>query len=191
MKYSNYLGILDKPGASNLGILDKSNASTVICSYCGSYLNLSNSEEGFCHFCEAYIYLKEEGTKNPEAEKFFTIQLLIDEKNFDDARKKLDAITAGNTNPNLLFAAGSIYKILSGMKYDDLDYNRKGFMEKNSNNIYSSLDLTSKSKEMFYKTIRLISDQTKNSPDADLLYLSFISYIKLGGSWMLRGRFLL
>jgi|GEM_PF-5221342 hypothetical protein len=169
MDYSKYFSLLDRPGAS-----------PAICGYCGSYLNLGTLGEGFCHFCEAHINRREEKAKNPEIEKFSAIQLLIDEGNLDYAKKNLDAVTAESNNPNLLFGAGSVYKTLSGLKYGDLDYNRKGFMEENSANIYSSLDLTSKSKEMFYKAIRLISDQTKTSPDDDLLYLSFISYIKLG-----------
>lgn len=168
MEYSKYLQLLEKP-----------KTSTVVCSYCGSFMLLGNSKEGFCHFCEACISIMEDEINDPYLDKLSSIQLLIDGRDFDSAINHLDDLLKGEPNIYLLFGAANIYKTLSDIKYNDLDYNRKGFMEENSSNIYSSLDLTSKSKEMFYKTIRMVEGQIKTSPDENLLYLSFISYIKL------------
>lgn len=168
MQDSRYLQFIEKPVIS-----------TSICDYCGSPLFLGKAKSALCGLCEGYHSHKESGAINPNIGKLSQIQLLIDQSKVEEAKNSLDALILASNDLNLLFGAANIYKTLSDIKYYDRNYNRKGFMEENSTNVYQSLDLTSKSKEMFYKAIRMVADQTKNSPDDKLLYLSFISYMKL------------
>lgn len=166
MEYSGYLRLLS--GKSH---------SMTRCQYCGSFVALGGRKEGFCQFCEGYVHSRTH--KSGDLSKLSQIQDLLDSNKTADARAGLDALTSQSSDPILLFGAAHIYGYLSSYKYHDLDYNRKGFMEENSANVYSSLDLTSKSKEMFYKSIRLINDQTKDATGSEPLYLNFVSYIKL------------
>lgn len=168
----------------NLDVLDNQKGMTAACDCCGSFLMLCNQDEGFCHFCESYLLMGEDEPNNPEVDKFAAIQLLIDQKDVEGAEKRLDKITSGmenQSNPYLLFGAANMYRALADIKYFDLDYHTagRGFMEGNSSNIYHSLDLTTKYKEMFYKAIKLAENQTKTGMDEGLLYLIFISYMKL------------
>jgi hypothetical protein len=168
MQYQNYFEFMDKQGGS-----------TGTCQYCESPISIGKAKEAICSFCEGYFSYGKSIAADPNSGRLSDIQLMVDQSRVEEARKSLDALISAGSNLNLLFAAGSIYKTLSDIKHYDLNYGRKGFMEENSANVYYSLDLTSKYKEVFYKVIRMVSDQTKDAPNDELLYLSFISYVKL------------
>jgi len=168
MQYSKDLESIQTPGPSSAR-----------CGCCGSAVFLGRSKEGFCSFCEAHYSYDENSPINPSLEKLSGIQAMLEAGKVEDAEKGLDALVPGSSDIGLLFGAANIYKTLSDMKYYDLNYNGKGFMDENSGNIYHSLDLTSKYKEMFYKAISMIEAQTKGSPDDRLVYLGFMSYMQL------------
>lgn len=165
--------------AKYLGLLDKQHPLSSKCGYCGSSVLLDDQKNGVCHLCEGYISpnILDADTKMVAA--LSKIQKLIDTGKRDEAIKSLDQLVSESVDPKLLYGSANIYKTISDIQYHDLDYNRKGFMEQNSSNIYSSLDSISKSKEMFYKAIRIMEDKAKSQSSETLLYLSFVSYIKL------------
>ncbi len=155
---------------------------TATCYCCGSFILMSNKDAGFCHFCEAYNLLNDNMPENPIADKFYAIQMLIESNDPLEAEKILDkALKSAEVqqNPAVLFGAASIYRNLADAYYYNLDYNRKGFMEENSSNIYHSLDLTSKYKTLFYKLIRIAEPSLELPSDPNLIYLAFISCLKL------------
>ncbi len=165
MEYSGYLRLISRKRPA----LHR-------CASCASPVFIGSPAEGFCQFCESYVPHTKEGAGTS---KFAEIHSMLDAHKTEEARNSLDAITAHSSDPTLLFAAAHFYRIISDYRYYDLDYSRKGFMEENSSNIYASLEMTSKSKEMFYKSLKLASDLMKDSPSEQLLYMNFISYIRL------------
>ena len=159
-----------------LGLLSDINDSGSKCGFCGSPALLAAKEDGICNFCEAYIS-NETPTKYKPA--LSEIQRLIDLGKIEDAKAKTDAMVSGNMDPALLYGAACIYSFISDFKYYDLDYARKGFMEENSANIYYSLDMTAKSKEMYYKAISAINNAEGAKNSAQWLYLLSISNLSL------------
>ena len=165
---SNYLGLLS-------GIKDSDSK----CGFCGSQVFLTAKNEGVCNFCEAYIPSETPAKYKPALSE---IQKLIDLGKIEDAKAKADAIISGNMDPSLLYGAANIYSFISDFKYYDLNYSRKGFMEENSANIYYSLDMTSKSKEMFYKAIKTTLGTEGSLNSTQSLYLLSMSNLKLKNS---------
>jgi hypothetical protein len=152
------------------------------CYCCGSFILMSDKDTGFCHFCEAYNLLDENIPENSLSDKFYAIQMLIESNDPAEAEKTLDKIlkyAEVQQNPAALFGAASIYRNLADAYYYNLDYNRHGFMEENSSNIYHSLDLTSKYKTLFYKLIRMAEPNLEMPSDSNLIYLAFFSCLKL------------
>ncbi|MCL5100645.1 MAG: hypothetical protein M1122_01680 [Candidatus Marsarchaeota archaeon] len=160
MDYLKYTSSLDK------------NMIKTQCAYCGSYV-LSYSEEAFCHFCEGHVS-KTESNNDQTYQSIISIRNLISTKHTSEAISAADSLSIKQTSPRVLFGLANIYRTLSNHIYFDTNYNLDGFMYKNSDNIYLSLDLISKSKEMFYKHIKL-SVET----DPISTFTLFISNLKL------------
>ncbi len=165
MEYSGYLRLISRKRPVRLR-----------CGSCASSVFIGNQAEGFCQLCESYVPHTE---KSAETAKLAGIDALLDARELDKARLALDAAVSGSSDPSLLFGAAHLYRLISDYRYYDLDYSRPGFMEENSSNIYASLDMTSKSKEMFYKSLRLAGEMAKTSPSEKLSYMNFISYMRL------------
>lgn len=159
-----------------LKLLNKQTVSEFDCQFCGSSLALDNENEGICQFCEGYIFTKGYQYAS-SAEKFADIHKMIQYGRVEEAKTALDTLTAKSTDYAFLYGAANIYKLISDLKYHDLNYSRQGFMEENSSNIYYSLDVVAKTKEMFYKVIALINGSQNRSPGSDMLL--FLSYMKL------------
>lgn len=170
MEFSKYLDFLDIPSHFNY-----------MCSYCGSVLYNGRLTEDMCQMCEAYVMPTKEATaNNPVLNEFTEIQMLINKQRQEEAIVRLGRVTIKPTDINYLYGCANIYGLLSDIAYNDLDYNSHGFMEANSANIYSSLDLTAKSKEMFYKALNAINSNQTVARTPEMQYLKFMIYIKLG-----------
>lgn len=157
------------------------NFSELGCEYCGGSA-LSLGKESICHVCEAHVRTTKEELegKYPSLyEKLASIQDSFRKGLFNEAEKETASLVEKHGDLGVLYAAANLYKFFSDYKYYDLDYNRSGFMEENSENIYTSLDLVSTSKKLFYISLKLVIEQTESSFDEGLLYLQFIINIKL------------
>lgn len=154
--------------------------SELACGYCGSITYAISSKDTICHFCEAYVNTAEEAIKADETyAKLSVIQKLISSSSFEDALKATDALSSKATDLRVLFGSFAIYAAASDARYYDRDYNRSGFMEENSSNVYASLDLVSKEKESAFKFLRLSAEKQKSSPDRIIEYLRFITNVRL------------
>ncbi len=153
-------------------------ASIVECNNCGSK-TLANGAVSICNFCELAVMSNMEHTSN--AELFKGISILIDKGMIAEALSSLNDLSKSISDPISVYIIGVFYEFISNYKYNDINYSRAGFMEENSSNIYFSLDMISKAKEQYFKTLSLISKAT--SKGSDTLYLEFITNIKLKRSF--------
>ncbi len=154
------------------------NASVVECNNCGSK-TLTNGSVSICNFCELAVMPNMD--YNINAEVFKSISTLIDKKMIAEALSSLNDLSKSISDPISVYVIGVFYEFISNYKYNDINYSRPGFMEENSSNIYSSLDMISKAKEQFFKTLSLISKST--SKGSDTIYLEFITNVKLKRSF--------
>lgn len=168
---------MDKQGYSK--VLQKHVDSQARCRHCGSNIIFWQGEESICSFCEAF-FSPGERMEGGRLDSFSELQELYDSKKFDDAIKKADSLALNNVDPHTLYGLGAIYAALSDIKYYGMDYGLQGFMEQNAVNSRSSLGLTAKSKEMFFKSIYLLGKEVMDSDSSDLIYLRFMANIKLG-----------
>jgi tetratricopeptide (TPR) repeat protein len=146
----------------------------VVCNNCGSK-TLIQGNVGICTVCELVI-IKEEN--DLQSKLFETVVPLLTKTSIPEATKALESLSKNANTPSSSYVIGVFYSILSDYAYFNLNYNDKGFMEENATNKYLSLDLTSKSKEFFFRALKLISNLEQKGDDN--LYLEFISNIKLG-----------
>ncbi len=158
-----------------LSLLEKSaSASMLICNNCGSR-TVSKNTLTHCNFCELEI-----NRTNPidyPLEKFKKIATLIDNEKINDAIASLDELSKGISDPTASYVLAIFYEFVSNYKYYKLNYYASGFMEENSLNIYSSLDMTSKSKEFFFRALKLIH-KTEQKDTANV-FLEFMANMKL------------
>lgn len=177
LDYKRYLKSL-----SSTGIL------ALTCPHCGASTKSAEGRGSFCNFCEQYINVSdEEVQKEMSAEIAFTeIHAATREEKWDAAQKKITTLLQGSTDPRLFYISALFYLYLSDVKYRERDYTLHGFMEQNANNITASLDLTSKCKECFYRSVRLVkNDLDRNELDSNALidagfaFTKFMSEIKL------------
>ncbi|MEM0200843.1 MAG: hypothetical protein QXD23_00350 [Candidatus Micrarchaeaceae archaeon] len=144
-----------------------------VCNNCASKILIPNNL-GICTVCELVVI--KEGN-NSQANLFEKITPLINKDSVTQAYTALNALSKESTTPSISYVFGIFYSILSDYAYTNLNYNGKGFMEENSANKYLSLDLTSKSKEFFFRTLKQISKIEQKG--SDIIYLEFITNIKL------------
>lgn len=152
------------------------------CECCGAPALSSDMRETTCHFCEAYVSTSRLNLEQGNAElykKLSAIQSKFGASPVSEVKSLVDSLVGKSADIRILYGAANIYRFLSDYSYLDLDYNRMGFMEENSANIYSSLDLISKAKELFYKVIKLSGDYMKTNLDKKILFLQFLSNMRL------------
>lgn len=155
---------------------------TLTCGYCESPVLSPTKDSAFCQFCGAYTEDAKTQEK-PEDTAFHNglakIQSSIRGGALGDAKALSSTLFTKLTDPEKLFCGGNIYLFLSDQTYSSKDYAITGFMEKNSANVYESLDLTSKSKEFFYKTLWLIDASKPEEANERALFIAFLCCIYL------------
>lgn len=155
----------------------------VACPHCGMQTCSSNQAYSFCNFCEQLVDVAK---SIPEHEKtsqaaFVPVAELLLSKNWDGALAAADTLMKGNTDPEQLYLLGTFYSGISGIRYRKRDYELEGFMEANADMIRSSLDLTSKAKECFFKAIKCVVGAQADGASADtsLLFIKFMCEMRL------------
>ena len=154
-------------------------ADYVECPYCGAMFPLGKNGSGFCSFCEGFYDESVEAGREDDLAQMAGLHGFIKKSALSELENALASLQPKTLDPFTLFAKGSFYRYLSNYRYYDLDYNRQGFMEENSSNIYESLDLTAKYKEFFYKAIKVSKEKYSASPNEILQYMQFITNLKL------------
>ncbi|MGC8479662.1 MAG: hypothetical protein ACP5M9_03270 [Candidatus Micrarchaeia archaeon] len=154
------------------------NFKEVECKNC-TYKTLICGNFGFCNVCELGFDIEQNFL--PEKSALEEISTFIGKGMIAEAVLSLDKLSKVATTPKLAYVLGVFYSLISDYKYNDLNYARAGFMEENSSNIYYSLDMVSKAKEQFYKTLTLISKS--ENLGSDILYLNFITNVRLKRSF--------
>lgn len=176
MAYSGYLKALDQIVSTG-----------VKCRCCGYVLfAFSAAQSGFCSFCEAYsndTYMSI--NKNIELkDKIIAMSDALSRKSWLEGAKLADELVATG-DPSALYGAANFYAAFSDSVYHDVDYTLGGFMYDNASrrsdepkkNRYNAMGLASKSREYFYKAIKVIGDS--KTADPSLLFIVFMANIKL------------
>lgn len=153
------------------------------CPHCGAVTHSAKGKSVFCNFCEQYINITDAAiTKEAGAEVAFAqISGSLSAGRYEDAENRVAQLVKGTEDPKLNYMSAISYLYLSDARYHDRDYNLRGFMEKNADNVRESLELISKSKEHFYKAIKLVRYELDRDVmvDESTLFIKFISEIRL------------
>ncbi|MDE1822785.1 MAG: hypothetical protein KGI00_00225 [Candidatus Micrarchaeota archaeon] len=158
------------------------------CRCCGYVPSIVPGDvDAICGFCEAYVGMVKSDARalHPEMDMILSsIHFLAKEGEWDDAIALAEQVKVGD-EPYLLYGFGILYKAFSDAVYWHVDYNSKGFMEGNAANRNNepnmkknnSMHLLEKSKEMLYRSIKLMESK---KDDAEILYIDFLANMKLG-----------
>lgn len=150
------------------------------CPYCGALSLGVLPNEAVCNFCETYFkrVLGDSATVSEKKMAALNADAIKGETKSLDAYA--DELKKQAPSPLTLYGLGNLYWVASSSKYTELNYALEGFMEQNSENIRTSLDTTSKSKEYLYKTLDAIQ-HIEHAEDVTLLvYTSVLCNIRLG-----------
>lgn len=169
--------------------LNKITRLVLRCRSCGSTLYaIGSSADGFCNICEAYVNSLDNNNaqSNPAvSENLGLMSSSLESKKWIDGANYADLLAA-TKDPYVLYGAATFYSLFSDYTYNDVNYKLGGFMYDNASkrsddlkkNKYNAMALTSKSREYFYKTLKVIGDISTQSET--LIYLNFITNMKLG-----------
>lgn len=158
------------------------------CRCCGYVPSIVQGEvDAMCGFCEAYVNMsrKDAQALHPEMGTLLdSLHGMIRNGDWEGAVSLAEQLKVGD-DPHLLYGVGIVYRALSDAVYSHVDYRAKGFMEGNAAkrnnepnlNKNNAMHLLSRSKEMLYRSIKIMSAKTD---DPELLYLSFLANMKLG-----------
>jgi len=172
------MGVLVLDWKKYMALLASSNPVAQRCTHCGATTFSFSGRPSFCNFCEQYV----EANAATEAQTpFASVRSSIDSNDTDSALKSAEQLMKGNKDPEQLYLLGVFYLNLSTAMFQNRNYNLKGFMEANASNIRSSLDLTMRWKECFFKVIRIVDSELQANMQIDpaLVLLKFMCEIRL------------
>jgi tetratricopeptide (TPR) repeat protein len=152
------------------------------CPHCGSETNFISGGDFFCNFCEQHNdpALLQNVDRTAQV-AFVPVLSQMNTGNLDEALKNAERLMKNNADAKQLYLLGLFYRNVSGIRYYQKDYALKGFMEANAASSASSLGLTSRWKECFFKAIGIIDGEiSKNLQiEIDLVFIKFISEVRL------------
>ena len=169
-------------GKKYLELLTDAKLLVQTCPRCGSDTHFISGGDFFCNLCEQRNDPTNQEPVNETARTSFAAVLTpMGKGDLDGALKSAEQMLKNNLDPTQLYLLGVFYRYLSDTRYYQKDYNIKGFMEANADNTRTSLDLTARWKECFYKATRIVdSEINKNlQVDADLILMKFLAEIRL------------
>lgn len=166
-----------------LAQLDKTKFSEVSCAYCAHAATSPDGKEAICDFCENYVNAAESEFTGDAETKTVLLEVhdLIGKNQWDEAEKKITKLLDDTMDARLLYVCAAFYKYVSDYHYYAMDYGLRGFMHENADNVRESVELAAKSKACLYKALKVINIETSGNRllHVDLLYIKFMSYIKL------------
>ncbi len=157
------------------------------CIYCGSETYVLNNI-GVCSNCENIIALPTRVLVKKDLETITKINLInknlieqnIKPENFENAIKIYDELILDKNNSGYLYTKAILLIKYSNYNSDQINYNRFGFMEENSEFNEKSIQLISESKFLLYKIISTCNSNINNNISSfNEIYLMFLSNIKL------------
>ncbi len=157
------------------------------CIYCGSETYVLNNI-GVCSNCENIIALPTRVLVKKDPETITKINLInknlieqnIKPENFENAIKIYDELILDKNNSGYLYTKAILLIKYSNYNSDQINYNRFGFMEENSEFNEKSIQLISESKFLLYKIISTCNSNINNNISSfNEIYLMFLSNIKL------------
>ncbi len=153
------------------------------CPHCGTNTYSAGRKISFCNFCELPVDFSNPDAQYSQASQTLFAPLLeqANEGNLDAAIKGAEQLVKGNKDSQLLYLLGVLYRNISTARFQGKDYNQMGFMEPNAKNIRSSLDLTMRWKECFFKAIKVVDGEMQTSVqiDPELVFTRFMCEIRL------------
>ncbi len=159
---------------------DINSFSQIECPCCGMEILSADGHSGFCQFCEYYTntnYIQ----NVPDTVQKGDFTAALKKADLPAASRILEKMVVAN-KPEIFYLAGNFYAYFSDSIYMDVNYASEGFMEKNSEHRtnsefeFNSMHLTSKSREYFYKLLKITNAEKE---DQSIVFLRFMSYMKL------------
>lgn len=171
-------------GKRYLRMLSQSKPFSQRCPHCGSTTLSVSGKAAFCNFCEQHVDILSSGALEATSAEipFASVLNAVKAGNWEEAGKGADLLMKGNKYPGQLYLLGVFYRRFSTLKFQSKDYNQMGFMLPNARNIRDSLDLTTRWKECFFKTIKMVGDELKANIqiEPELVFIKFMSEIRVG-----------
>lgn len=150
------------------------------CPYCGNIIITKDGSYFACSFCEMHSNDVQLSKQRDDVKG-----LLVSKNNFisgnawDDAAGIVDQIMALDQSPQMAYASAIFYEAFSNYCWHNINYCLGGYMEANSVNREKSWMLLSKSKTLLYRNIKICADQIKLGNEVDIIFIKFLSEIKV------------
>ncbi|MDE1846237.1 MAG: hypothetical protein KGH53_03085 [Candidatus Micrarchaeota archaeon] len=166
-----------------LKLLEKEPAEQFRCGYCGTQVPSYNPQFGICQLCELYTDKSaKELKKNAQLTDLLdSLQSSIASGNQNDALKSFETLFASTKNAGVLLASAMLHLSIADEEFGKRDYQTpNGYMEENSAHSKAALAHYSSAKALFFKAISVADMEIKTNPDSNLLYIKFLSQLRLG-----------
>ncbi len=148
------------------------------CKACGSDVRSPN-KDGICHFCELPCTMAAKNVDKSASKSIETVWQLIGDSKWDAAATYFPSIAGQKDDPVSVYCAGIFYRYYSDRQYHDQDHNLLGYMEQNAKNMHDSLYTIVTAKDYLFRAIKLVSLDQDAQRDEKLLYLDFITNVRL------------
>ncbi len=165
----------------------ESNNKKLFCIYCGTETYVLNNI-GICSNCENIISLPSSVLIKQDPEAVSKISAIneklsnqnITETDFEEAIKIYDELIAKKNNLGYLYAKALLLIKYSNYLINQINYNKQGFMDENSELNEKSIKLVSDSKLLLYKIISTCNANINSNINSfNEIYLMFLANIKL------------
>ncbi len=162
-----------------LGTLER-----IPCPYCGNdTLTMNKNDYWICSHCECPIYGPSlpENAQGGEAAAISNINSMIERGDYQSAVTEYDKLIKDHGTAAHWYRYGMLYVEYSNAEVSAIKYDRKGFMEENSEHREKAGALLSKAKLLLYKALRVCQnsfDQEVADPQTAFIYV--MASTKLG-----------
>ncbi len=165
-KYLHSLGQFEKRGVS--------------CPYCGNVIITKDGSYFACPFCEMHSNEVQVSKQRDDLKGLLASKnKLISSNAWDDAAKIVEQILLLDPSPQMIYASAVFYESFSNYCWHDVNYSLGGYMEQNSINREKSWMLTSKSKTLLYRDIKICGDEIKSGKETDITFIKFLAEMKV------------
>lgn len=155
----------------------------LICEYC-DFETPSTDERCICFNCESFVHSTRtilERRDSPLLDSLDSIKSSLNDSKYVDAITVYDRLIKERNDPILMYASALVQIKYSNYEISMISYDKKGFMEENTQHRDMAAKLTSSAKRLLAKSISTIEAEiSKAGNSTNLLYPLFLSQIKLG-----------
>ena len=138
--------------AKYIGSIEGVRRYGTVCAFC-RHQSYTYFQVRMCQYCELITTKPDQRVHDEAAEILKEIRSQIISGNIEDAKAKLDEIAPQTADIYKKYIIGLLYKDISDILYDSVDYTQSGFMYPNADTRKRSISILAESKKIMYTVI--------------------------------------